>query len=212
MPHSAVLHAQENSRELGSLLVRSTALGLVLLLVTGLPLVVFATSIVRVWIGAQYEEVGGIVLSILVVANVIRLIGAPYASILIGTGQQKLVTVSPLLEGGTNLFFSVILGLKYGAVGVAEGTLIGAVVGMMAHIVYNMPRTRRDILVSIRWFVFSAIGIPALTGIPLAVLAVRTWNGAPPSARTFGFALGATLLLSGGIVLHASGGRLQWKR
>lgn len=209
MPHSAVLHAQGDSRALGRLLMRSTAMGFLLLLLTGLPLVVFAFPIIRVWIGAEFQQIGGVILSILVVANVVRLIGAPYASILIGTGQQKLVIVSPLLEGGTNLIFSIFLGLRYGAIGVAEGTLIGAVVGMLAHILYNMPRTRQEILVSIRAFVFSAIGIPALTAVPLALLAIRAWKGASTSPWMFISALGITLLLSGSIVLYPNAWKSQ---
>lgn len=202
MPHSAVLHAQRDSHALGRLLIRSTLLGFLLLLLTGLPLVVFATSIIRVWIGAEFQRIGGMILSILVIANVVRLIGAPYASILVGTGQQKLVTVSPLLEGGTNLAFSVFLGLKYGAFGVATGTLIGAVVGMLAHILYNMPRTRHEILVNIRSFVFSAIALPALSSIPAALLAIRIWSGEPTASWMYLSAFSTTLLFAGVILIY----------
>jgi hypothetical protein len=119
------------------------------------------------------------------------------------------VTVSPLLEGGTNLIFSIFLGLRYGAIGVAEGTLIGAVVGTLAHILYNMPRTRQEILVSIRAFVFSAIGIPALAAVPLALLAIRAWTGASTSPWMFISALGTTLLLSAAIVLYPNAWKSQ---
>jgi O-antigen/teichoic acid export membrane protein len=207
MPHSAVLHANQDSKALGRLLLRTTELGVLLLLVTGLPLIIFATPIIRIWIGPQFEQIGGIVLAILVIANIVRLIAAPYASILIGTGQQRLVIISPLLEGGSNLFFSILLGLKYGARGVAEGTLIGAVVGMMGHILYNVPRTRKEIRVSRRSLVFFAVGIPVLVSSPLALLAFKTWNGSAPPFMIFTACLGLTLLFSALVVFYPG----NWK-
>lgn len=194
MPHSAVLHANRDSKALGTLLLKTTQFGVLLLLLIGLPLIIFAPVIIRVWIGPQFQQIGGVLLSILVLANIVRLAAAPYASILIGTGQQRLVIVSPLLEAGTNLLFSVLLGLKYGARGVAEGTLIGAFVGMLGHILYNIPRTRKEILVGVKSFVFSAIGVPALTGLPLAVLAIRAWYGFSTSPVVFASVSGVTLL------------------
>jgi O-antigen/teichoic acid export membrane protein len=207
MPHSAVLHAQQNSEDLGKLLVRATEFGVILLLLTGLPLVVFAAPLIRIWIGVQFQDSGGEILTILVVANILRLIGAPYASILIGTGRQRLVTVSPLLEGGSNLIASVVLGIRYGAIGVAEGTLIGAVIGLLGHVFYNIPRTRNEISVSPQHFILSCIGVPALACSPLAVLAVRTWKGFGPSMPLFASVLSVTLLLSAGIVFYARGGQ-----
>src|SRR4051812_29133219 len=196
MPHSAVLHANQDSKALGNLLIRTTGLGVLLLLLSGLPLIVFANPIIRVWIGAQFQQAGGVILTILVIANIVRLIGAPYASILIGTGQQRLVTVSPVMEAVTNLLASILLGMHFGARGVALGTLIGAAVGTLGHIFYNLPRTRKDIFVSRRRFVLSGVGLPMLVTLPLALVAVRTWLTGVPSAVTVGLAFCLTIVLS----------------
>ena len=85
--------------------------------VEGLPLIIFAGPIIRVWIGAQFQQEGGVLLAILVIANVVRLAGVPYVTILVGTGQQRLVIVSPVLEGVSNLVASIFLGMRYGALG-----------------------------------------------------------------------------------------------
>jgi O-antigen/teichoic acid export membrane protein len=65
----------------------------------------------------------------------------PYSVALIGTGQQRLVILAPIMEGVTNLIASVVLGYLLGAIGVAYGTLCGAVVGVLANMFYSMPRT-----------------------------------------------------------------------
>ena len=60
---------------------------------------------------------------------------------LIGTGQQRLVVVTPLLEGFSNLFASLLGGYLLGVIGVAFGTLVVALVGVGGNFAYNMQRT-----------------------------------------------------------------------
>jgi O-antigen/teichoic acid export membrane protein len=175
MPHAAQLHAQQNSAGLGRLLLKMTKLGVLLLLLTGLPLIVFAGLIIKVWIGAQFVQSGRRILAVLAIANIIRLTGSPFASILVGTGQQRLVVFSPLMEGVTNLVFSILLGLRYGAIGVAWGTLIGAIAAVLANIFYNLPRTRQTIDCSALRYASEAIFLPALCAIPASLaLAMAT--------------------------------------
>lgn len=178
MPHAAGLHARQEAKALGHLLVKMTRFGVLLLLLTGLPLIVFAAPIIRIWIGSQYDQAGGSILVILVIANMVRLTGAPYASILIGTGQQRLVIVSPLMEGFSNIVASVLLGWKYGAIGVAWGTLIGAVVAVLANVIYNLPRTRDSINISQFRYLCEALAVPAVCGMPvcLALLVTTVWK------------------------------------
>ncbi|MGH9585581.1 MAG: oligosaccharide flippase family protein [Acidobacteriaceae bacterium] len=167
MPHAATLQARENREGLGKLLISSTRLGTLLLLASGLPLIVFAFEILKLWIGPNIAESGQSLLVILLIANIVRLIGAPYASILVGTGQQKLVIVSPIMEGVCNLVLSILLGMRYGAIGVAWGTLAGATVGMLSQIVYNVKRTEPTIQVSRRKYLVAGVLIPVLCGSPV---------------------------------------------
>ena len=51
--------------------------------------------------------------------------------------------ISPLGEGVVNLVCSLIGARYLGAVGVALGTLIGAVAGVLLHFLNSMPRTDR---------------------------------------------------------------------
>jgi len=143
MPVAAVLDAKDSTSELGSMLVSATRYGMFLLLASGVPLLIASEPILTAWVGSAYAIHAALILRILVVANIIRLSSVPYAMLLVGTGEQRLVIVSPLIEGFSNLFVSVIAGYFWGAIGVAIGTVVGAAIAILCNFVYNMPRSRR---------------------------------------------------------------------
>ncbi|HEY4052388.1 MAG TPA: polysaccharide biosynthesis C-terminal domain-containing protein [Terriglobales bacterium] len=141
LPASAVLAARGDGERLGRLLVSSTRYGMLILLAMAAPLVLGGHYILQLWAGADYAAHATLILQILVIANVIRLCALPYSTLLLGTGQQNKVIISPLAEGVTNLATSIAGAYLFGAVGVAIGTLIGAFVSVGLHLFYNMPRT-----------------------------------------------------------------------
>jgi O-antigen/teichoic acid export membrane protein len=167
-PSTAVLHARGASTELGRMVIDGTRYGMLLLLVTGLPLFLAAKPILQVWVGPLYAERSAILLRLLVVANVLRLSATPYIATLIGTGQQRLVVVTPLLEGFTNLSVSVLAGYYFGAVGVALGTLVGAVVGVCGIFFYNIPRTT-EVRFNMREYMLDSLLKPVLCIFPFGV-------------------------------------------
>jgi O-antigen/teichoic acid export membrane protein len=171
MPHAAALHARQNPKRLGRLVMTSTQVTVVVLIFTGLPLLIYAAPILALWIGPQYVTTGQPILVILLIANMVRLIGAPYAVILIAAGQQRLIKVSPLTEGISNLIASLVLGSMLGAIGVALGTLVGALIGVASHYFYSMPRTNREIEFSRGGYICFCILAPLLAAAPLLAVA-----------------------------------------
>jgi O-antigen/teichoic acid export membrane protein len=169
IPASAVLEARSDTQELGRILLSTSRYGMFILLASGLPLLLATKPLLSFWVGAEYAAHAGRILQVLVVANVIRLSAVPYAMLLIGTGQQRLVTVSPLLEGFSNLAVSLIAGALLGAIGIAVGTLVGAIVGILANFVYNLPRSTR---ISASRFAYLRDGYlrPLVCGSPVFLL------------------------------------------
>jgi O-antigen/teichoic acid export membrane protein len=162
----AVLNARGDSRGLANVMISATRYGTFLLLLTGMPLVLFPRLILGLWVGEAYGVSGARLLQVLAAANIIRLSTTPYAMTLVGTGQQRLVILSPIIEGVTNLVISVGAGLVYGAVGVAVGTLVGAVVGVILHLSYNMQRTTSfDFRISD--YVLDGLLRPSICAVPL---------------------------------------------
>src|SRR5262249_24605342 len=113
LPHAAILHAREQAADLGVLVISSTRIGVLLLVLSGIPILLYAGPIIHLWIGEQYVAKGTVLLAILIVANIIRLIGAPYSLVMVAAGQQNYIKVSPVVEGISNFVASAVLGLRY---------------------------------------------------------------------------------------------------
>lgn len=169
LPASSALSARGETHKLGQLLVSSTRYGTLILLIMVVPLIVWSESAIRLWAGAGYVQHGARILQILLVANFIRLCALPYATMLLGTGQQNKVILSPVAEGITNIAASILGAYLFGAMGVAIGTLVGSVVSLGFHLFYNMPRTR---LVAIDRPLLIRDGLlrPTVCGLPLIML------------------------------------------
>ncbi|NUQ28985.1 MAG: hypothetical protein HOQ35_10790, partial [Acidobacteriaceae bacterium] len=186
---AAVIHARGDRAGLGKMVVGATRMGTVMLLATGLPLIVFAHPLIRVWVDAQYAANGAILLQVLVAANIIRMTVTPYVLAMIGSGEQRRVILTPFLEGVSNLIFSVLLARSFGAIGVAAGTMIGSLVGLGGNLFYNMRRTT-EIQMSISEYFFSALLRPSLCFLPIG-LAAAVWRFLPANLIAVRFACGA---------------------
>jgi O-antigen/teichoic acid export membrane protein len=184
MPQAAATHAQGDPAKLGRLVLTSTRIGTMILLLSGLSLFLFAAAILHAWVGAEYASRAQRLLSILLAANMLRLAWVPYSVVAVGTGQQKFLTVPPLAEGLTNFAVSVVLGSRYGAIGIACGTLAGAVVGTLANLCYSLSRTRQQISLSRLQFIGQGVGVPCLVAVPSALLLASGRPAAGPGAAT----------------------------
>jgi O-antigen/teichoic acid export membrane protein len=102
--------------------------------------------------------------------------------ILVAAGQQRYIMISPLAEGLSNLLASVVLGLLYGGMGVALGTLLGSFVSVGAHLLYSMPRTNAAITFSRKSFLGSGLLYPCLCTSPLLGVAIASMTGVDCSA------------------------------
>lgn len=176
---TAVIHARQEHRQLGDLVIRTTRLGIYLTAALIVPLIMGAQPLLTAWVGPRYANLAAPLLQILLLANLIRLTGSPYSVAIIGTGQQRLVVMSPLVEGAVNLIASVIGAFYFGVIGVAAGTLIGALAGMLFVVLYNVPRTR-EIQMTLRDYGLGAIGRATLMITPLVlsvVLSLLLANG-----------------------------------
>jgi O-antigen/teichoic acid export membrane protein len=179
---AAALHARGEFEKLGAVVVTATRYGMFLLLITGLPLIFGANFILTKWVGAAYSAKAAPLLQILVLANIIRMSAVPYAMALIASGQQRFVIVCPLLEGFSNLLFSVALGRRMGAEGVAYGTLIGAIVSVIVHWFYNIPHTTGEITLKSSEYLYEGLFVPLICASPIIFtysLGRILWQGTP---------------------------------
>jgi O-antigen/teichoic acid export membrane protein len=140
--------------------------------------------ILRAWVGESYATEALPIVEILMLAQAIRLVMNPYASALIATNLQKHGIAQGAIEGVINLGCSIVGAYWIGPLGVALGTLIGAVCGIVWTSLLTLRRTAE--ISSGRWnFISEGILRPFLCTLPLLLFTVAL-HGQP---LTFNVAL-----------------------
>jgi O-antigen/teichoic acid export membrane protein len=176
IPATSALSVNRSAQDMGRLLLRATRYNAALLLAAGLPLLLFSFLILHIWMGATFATHGVAILRILLLATMLRMLGLPYAVMVIGTGRQWLASVSPVAEAIVNFTASLILVRHLGAVGVAWGTVIGAIVGLALHLSLSMRLTQDRLAISRTYYIAAGILLPLTAAIPAILAAPRWWS------------------------------------
>lgn len=198
IPVAAGISATSDPDRLGAFVLKTTRYSTAILCLIVSPLLLGMSPFLRIWVGSDYARHALSLATILIIAQFIRLTLLPYAASGFAAGQQHRMLVSPLGEGIVNLICSLVGARYLGAVGVALGTLVGAVVGVLLHFTNSMPRT--DEIIFARWNLF-AISIlkPILSCMPsfliVFLLAGRLSNPFALALLIFGGELLAFLFL-----------------
>ncbi len=174
LPATSALSAHRSSGQMGSILLRSTRYSTIMLLLTGLPLVVAGHPILSVWVGPAYAAHSVVFLRILVIANILRNVCAPYATMVVATGKQGVATAAAVTEGTVNLLTSIVLARHMGAFGVALGTLLGAVAGVAMHFAVSMRYTQSNLAIA-RLDLFNGMLRSSAIAVPSVLLLWRWW-------------------------------------
>jgi O-antigen/teichoic acid export membrane protein len=143
IPLASAIGAKKDSESLGYLLASGTKYSVISMILIGLPFILWGRSILTLWVGDTYASSTITLLQLLLVGNFIRQIGAVYSTIVLAIGEQSLIIASPLIEGMTNLTMSILITYHFGYLGVAIGTMCGALIGIFLHFYYNLPRTTK---------------------------------------------------------------------
>lgn len=176
IPAASAMSVTRSAAQMGELLARITRYAFMILQMSGLPLILFGYVVLSVWVGPVYAKHGLILLRILVLAHIVRNLCAPYASMVIATGMQSVATWAGVCEAVTNLGTSLVLGKMYGAVGVASGTLIGAVVGVAVHYALSMRYTQGILAIAPARLFRQGILRPSASILPTVLLLPLFWR------------------------------------
>jgi len=182
LPAASELAALGDKAGVASLTLRSTRFCAVLLVLTALPLLLYSYPILSIWVGADYARNSILFVEILTIANMIRLTMLPYFSIVAGNGLQRYGWISAVGEAVVNFALSIALCYRYGAVGVALGTLFGAVVSVGLHFSYTMHYTQSAIPVGRFELIQRGLARPLASVFPLFAF-VLLCKGNPASYR-----------------------------
>jgi O-antigen/teichoic acid export membrane protein len=170
LPAVSSMHAERTPRQIGELLIKVTRFCTLLTCLLGLPLLFGAYPLLKLWVGHSYATRSTLFLEVLVLGNAIRMMGYPYALVVVATGKQRQATYAAIAEAIINVTVSIYLVQRIGAVGVAVGTCVGALVSLGVHLAVSMRLTRSTILVSRRRFMSEAVLRPLSCVIPSMLL------------------------------------------
>jgi O-antigen/teichoic acid export membrane protein len=198
LPTTSAMSTHRTPGEMGVILTRTTRYSAILLLLTGLSLMVGAYPILRLWVGSSYalHTIG--YLRILVLANILRSLCAPYATMLVATESQRVAIAGATAEAIVNVGASVYLARHLGAIGVAYGTLLGSFVSVFMHFAVSMHYAYPILSVSRTRLLLSGMLRPSVIAIPSIFLLPLWWLYGIPAfnLQLWIFWASSTLLLA----------------
>jgi O-antigen/teichoic acid export membrane protein len=167
----AALHATGEIDHIRKVILHATRLSTLVNLLAITLTFLCGKIILRAWVGEPYATEALPIVEILMLAQAIRLVMNPYASALIATNLQRHGIAQGAVEGVINLVCSIIGAYWIGALGVAMGTLIGAICGIVWTSLLTLRRTTE--ISSGRWkFVSEGILRPFFCILPLLIFTI----------------------------------------
>lgn len=136
----AALHARGEFARIRSIVLTTTSFATSFNLLATAGLLIFGESILRAWVGPVYAKTAYPIVVILMLAQSIRQTGAPYCMMLIAAGKQVNAAENALFEAFVNVTTSFVAASYIGARGVAGGTLLGAVCGILWILVRTLKK------------------------------------------------------------------------
>jgi O-antigen/teichoic acid export membrane protein len=158
-------------------------------------------ALLTLWVGPAYMPKTFPILQVLLAANAIRLVASPFASGVIATGRHKALISGGVIEAAVNLPLSILGAVFMGPIGVAYGTLVGAVVG----VVWILSVTSRVIVTDLMGpgsILSNGLFKPLLAFIPIVLFCLWQGLSRPFSTSLCYLSAAATLLTLWATVAH----------
>ena len=131
----------------------------------------FGQWALHIWVGSVYAITVQPIVLVLCLAQCIRLVASPYSVALVACGLHAKGALAAFAEAGVNLAASLWLVQRHGAIGIAVGTLLGAIASLIVHTLYTIPRTPALHLNPV-WLLRTGILSPILRTSPLLLYAL----------------------------------------
>jgi len=191
----AALHALRETDRIRKIVFSATRLTMLLNALLTMTVFLWGAPLLRLWVGPVYASDALPILKILVVAQTIRLTVSPYAVMLLSVGEQGKGAGAAICEALLNLFASIGGAILLGPIGVAWGTLIGAIGGLLWTLIRVMPSVR-DIQIGQAPFIKNAVLPGLIPCIPFVIFWLALGHLSPMAYGTLlVICIGAALLL-----------------
>lgn len=206
---AAQIHAIEGERQMQRLFVAGSRLALLLVLPACIGMCWLGPEFLGLWLGPVYRANSSEILAVLTVVIGLYALSVSCTQILYGINRHRYNAMVSLGEAGANLALSLVLVHTWGAIGVAWGTLLPALV---CEAVLLPLYTLRQLHLGVMRYVSAVILRPLLVGLPMAAWC---W-GWHASGRITGWgglvAVVAAAVIIFGLALRAYGMQAEERR
>ncbi|GGE09819.1 hypothetical protein GCM10011529_15180 [Polymorphobacter glacialis] len=194
LPVASRIHVSGNGKAMETFLHEGLRLGATFTLMVAIPLILCNEPILRMWVGHEYAARSSLVMSILMVAFLVRTSVMMYVICSVASDTHGKGWPGPVLEAIANLALSIGLGIWLGATGVALGTLASAGIGVAAWLALDPLKSVTGARAGWRVFV-RALMRPALMLMPIGLLGMLV----PSAVRATWESLALVIILTGGV-------------
>ncbi len=163
--------AKRETNALHALMEKSTRVSFITIAMSAAVGLFLSHQILALWLGNSYAAQATLILRLLIIGQAMRLIATPYATLLLATNNHRITRVPVLFEVIANTTAAILLGIRFGADGVACGVIVGAVVSLLLVVFYTYPRTR-EVLGDGRSVIYRGVLIPLACVAPLGIIPV----------------------------------------
>lgn len=205
---AARLHSDRRTDRLGALLIDASRVNTLVFLVAIAPFFVAGEWLTRQWVGDAMAPVLLPIVRVLLIGVLLRQTLAPFATILLGTGEQRLVVLPPIVEAVVKLGASIALGLWVGPVGIALGTVVGGAVCLVTNVVFIFPRVA-GVAIDMPRFLVRGIVQPVAVFAPLFALPLLAPAAGRPAAWVLGTVFVAVVVVGASAVAVGSLRRIR---
>jgi O-antigen/teichoic acid export membrane protein len=133
---------------------------------------VIAPFLMRRWVGSELGDQATPVLRIMLVGYFLRYGDWAFGVSVVAAGAFKKIVGGPIFGSVCHLTCASVLGWKYGAKGVAIGTVIAAVATMGFVRLVSMPRVRDVLPIKPSVYFSDALFVPVAMGAPVMLMAL----------------------------------------
>ena len=163
----------------------------------------FAPDVVDLWLGSEAPSVTATIVILLMAVQALTLAPFPAEKALIAVGRARAIGTLALIEGLANVALSIVLTIRWGAIGPALGTLLTN--GLFAPI--RFPLICRAIGWPLPRFLRESIGVAFVSSLPALALLGVLWLVLPAGALRAIGGPGAGALLALAVAAHQVRGR-----
>ena len=180
----AALHAQGDFDQVRRIVVRATRIStwFNLLLLAGAAS--FGLPLLRLWVGGFARQTYPFLIA-LMLSQVLRLWGTSYSIALMATNHQNEGIIPNLVEGVVNVGVSLWAVQRFGGVGVALGSVVGALVAVPVMLVFTIY-SRPDLPISRKELLWEGVGRGAAFASPVVFCGLFALYHPPISAVSLG--------------------------